>query len=229
MIELYLGPPGGGKSYHALRRGLAQLSDRRYVVSNFPLALSKKEKDRDFEAKHWHFVEDIPSPDYLIRKSIEWECVGKEGRILLIIDEAGILFNSRDWMVAGEVRKQWIKFFSQSRKFGYDVILVAQDERMLDRQIRSCAEFRVKHFTLNQYTFLRWLPVKTFVAVRFWAGGSFRGQPEVFILLPWIANRYDSMRLFGEFADEVEEKLGHGQRGSDSGVPLSVSQVTKLD
>lgn len=202
MIELFLGPPGGGKSYHALRRGLRHIYESRgHVVANFPITRSKPHK-RAFQAEErWHFVDEIPHPDYLVSFADERGLIGKEGAILLIIDEAGIMFNSRDWMVAGAVRKDWIKFFSQSRKLGYDVIMVAQDERMLDRQIRNCAEFSVKHFTLNQYFWLRWLPIKTFVSVRFWAGGSFRGQPEVYCLLPWVANRYDSMKLFGQFKD----------------------------
>ena len=224
MIELYLGPPGGGKSYHAIRSGLRHLGNGGYVVANFPLLPSKDPKRRGFDAKHWHYVAEVPDPEYLIAKSADWGLIGKEGRILLILDEAQVIFNSRDWMIGGEKRKRWIRFFSQSRKLGYDIILICPDERMLDRQIRSCAEFRTKHYTLNQYWLLSWLPIKLFVAVRFWAGGAFRGKAEVFPLLKRVGNRYDSMRMFGG-----EETAG-GKRGSaQPGFPSSAAAVSSFE
>lgn len=216
MIEVYVGPPGGGKSYHAVRRGLEQIYEGRdrYVVANFPITRSKPGTRKYRLEEKWIYLEDIPEPGVLVNIAERLGCVGREGAILLIIDEAGILFNSRDWLIAGEKRKEWIKFFSQSRKLGYDVILIAQDERMIDRQIRACAEFRVKHFTLNQYSIFGWLPIRLFVAVRYWAGGQFRGQLQVYPFLPWVARRYDSMRLFGEFRG-----VRKPDAGGVSGVP----------
>ena len=84
----------------------------------------------------------------------------RSGSCLLIVDEAGILFNSRDWMVRAEEAEKVDKFFSQSRKFGYDVILVAQSDRMIDRQIRDLAEYLVRHFNMRKYWYFAWLPFK---------------------------------------------------------------------
>lgn len=201
MIELYLGSVGSGKSYHALRRGISKVNAWRnnIVVANFPIfAKTKREKE------NWIYVEE-PTVEYLINLSIDRGFRGKEGYALLIIDEAGIFFNSRDWQIKGQERKEWIKFFSQSRKFGYDIVLIAQDERMIDRQIRSMAEYKVKHLKLRNFTWFKWLPFQFFMYVSFWTGGKFSGTPQIDIFLPWIARKYDTMRLFDI---KVGENLG---------------------
>lgn len=116
------------------------------------------------------------------------------------------MFNSRDWNIQPSERKKWIKFFSQSRKFGYDCILVAQDERMIDRQIRAAAEYRVMHRLANRFSYFKLLPFKLFFYVAFWSGGTFRGLLSMDFLLPWVANRYDTMRLFDiqKIIDDLE-------------------------
>lgn len=198
MIEIYVGAPGSGKSYHALRRALAKVNcrTRNVVVANFDVVRRTRR-----EKENWVYWEEF-EPEDLIRLSFERRFYGNEGYALLVIDEAGVWFNSRDWNVNPGRRKEWIKFFSQSRKFGYDVVLIAQDVRMLDRQIRNCAEYVVKHVKLRSYTWLKWLPWTFFCYVSFWQGGAFRGAPSVDLYLPWVARRYNSMKLF-KVSDEV--------------------------
>jgi len=153
MIYIYTGPVGSGKSYHALVEGLRKISaiPDRYVIANFPIKF-KKGKRGDRERKRWIYLEDSHiTVDNLIKMSFEKGFFQKEGHCLLVIDEAGVFFNARDWMIKGAERAEWVKFFSQSRKFGYDVILVAQDLRMIDRQIRNMADFEVKHLNMNKY------------------------------------------------------------------------------
>lgn len=88
---------------------------------------------------------------FLIQKSIEYfqNRKFKEGKLLLIIDEAQLLFNAREWDIAG--RKEWTSFFTQHRKYGYDIILVAQFDRMLDRQIRSLLEYEYIHRKVSNF------------------------------------------------------------------------------
>lgn len=197
MIALFTGSVGSGKSYHALLEGLKKVNaiPTRYVVANFPIkAGNKKEEER------WHYWEEI-TPERLIAFSVERGFVGKEGHCLLILDEAGVLFNSRDWLVKAADRAKWVKFFSQSRKFGYDVILVAQDDRMIDRQIRSLAEYEVRHFDVRRYWFLAWVPIKLHVAVWRWYHTKIKGTLDPFIIRRKVANKYDTMRIFN--LDEV--------------------------
>lgn len=216
MIELYTGSVGSGKSYHALRRGLVKCNawTNNVVVANFPIrATSKREKE------NWIYV-DEPCVDYLIELSVDRKFIGREGYALLIIDEAGLFFNSRDWQIKSNERKKWIKFFSQSRKFGYDVVLIAQDERMIDRQIRSMAEYRVKHLKLRYFWYFKWLPLQVFMYVAFWTGGRFNGIPSLDVYLPWVARKYDTMRLF-DMGDAIAEVLGKVEagRGEQAGGP----------
>lgn len=191
-IDIYTGTVGSGKSYHALCEGLQKVSalPHRIVVANFPI---KNVSDR--KLKRWHYIEDITVKD-LIRISFQEKIFGKEGHGLLIIDEAGLFFNARDWNIKAEERKRWIKFFSMSRRFGYDVILIAQDVRMIDRQIRKMCEYEVKHVCANRYGWLSWLPLKTFFYVYKWSGGKFKGGLRIGFLFPWVANKYDTMKMF---------------------------------
>lgn len=201
MIELYLGAVGSGKSFHALNEGIEKTKEKdSFVIANFPIKpKTKKEKER------WIYRENF-EPNDLIKLSIERGTFGKEGKALLIIDEAGVWFNSRDWQIDGKKRKEWIKFFSQSRKFGYDVILIVQDVRMLDRQIRSLAEFHVKHIKLRQYKWMKFLPWQVFACIKFWQGADFKGSVSFLPFKPWIANRYDTMKLF-EIDEELEQMI----------------------
>lgn len=205
MIDLYLGSVGSGKSYHALKEGIEKTKQRGgFVVANFPIKpKNKKEEER------WIYLEDF-SPKDLIRLSIERGSFGNEGRALVIVDEAGIKFNSRDWQVNPNERKEWIKFLSQSRKFGYDIILVAQDERMVDRQIRKLAEYNVKHIKLRNYKWMKLLPWQIFAVIRFWNGATFRGQVSFLFFNPFLAKRYDTMKLFDLDKEirEIAEKNG---------------------
>lgn len=208
MIYLYTGTVGSGKSYHALCEVLDALSFGRYVIANFPITLRTKK-----ERKYFRFWEEFSVSD-LIQFSLENGLYGREGSGLIVIDEAGVVFNCRDSILSKE-RKEWVRFFSQSRKFGYDVILVCQNERMLDRQIRMLAEFEVKHLKLNSYGVFRFIPFLTlFGYVTYWKAGNFRGSFSVGMYLPWRGKRYDTMRLFGY---PVQEGGGSGALPSAQG------------
>lgn len=213
MIKLYLGAVGSGKSYHAVADGLAVASSKdpeRIVVANFPIMFPEKitflnkgviKRQRE----KWIYIPDEElKVDSLISISLTKGFVGKEGKSLLIIDEAGLFFNSRDWMVKAQERKGWIKFFSQSRKFGYDVILIAQEERMIDRQIRSMAEYHVVHKRLDKINWFRFIPVPVFLYVTYWTMAKFRGSLQFALLNKSIAKRYDTMRLF-DIAKVIKE------------------------
>lgn len=223
MIELYVGAPGSYKSYHATELGVQKINQYRknHVIANYPIKPKKRGKDRG----EWLYLpNDELTPQRLVLRSIEKGYYGKESSCLLIIDEAGIFFNSRDWQIQGAQRKEWIKFFALSRHYGYDVILIAQEERMLDRQIRSMAEFKVKHVNVrNNFWFkllLFWIPLKMFVYVSLWNGGSFKGVPSPGYLKFWIANRYDTIRAFDPSPEMIEYAREHGiDIGSDSSAP----------
>lgn len=145
MIYLYSGTPGSGKSLHAARDIRDRLGKRRLpVIANF---------DIDPKTKGYRNFTYLPNselhPDYLMMFAEEfWQGRAvREDSILLVVDEAQLVYNSRAWD-HGE-RMAWIEFFSQHRHFGYKVVLLAQFDRMLDRQIRCLIEIEVNHRKLG--------------------------------------------------------------------------------
>lgn len=204
MISLYTGTVGSGKSYHALELGLQFVKKNGYVIANFPIKIPKKfltkrqQKKWEEIKKRWLFYHEI-TPEILIAKSFEYQWFGKESQCLVIIDEAGIMFNSRDWLVLKEVRNKWIKFLSQSRKFGFDFVLVAQADRMIDRQIRGFIEYEVKHRKMNNAKLFGWLSlfrVSVFMYIYKWYGTRLQAKLQLSVFKKRIANKYDTMRIF---------------------------------
>lgn len=217
MIKVFTGGVGSGKSYSAMREGLEWIECwskkmRKHVVANFPC---KKFKDKDAE-RRWFYIEN-PRPGELIDMSIRYGWNQKEGSCLLIIDEASVIFNARDWQKCVD-RLKWIKFFAHSRKLGFEVILVTQDLRSVDRQIRNLADVEIKHINWKSIPGLglvcRMIRVPVFWRVYYPLRTRFNGYVTASILLPWVANRYDTMRMFG-----IEElKMEHRTDGG-MGVP----------
>lgn len=121
MIVLYSGTPGSGKSldtartiYNWCRRGAP-------IICNFPLNVDNIKVKRK---KDIHFIPNGElDPDELVTFSKSYfsgrPC--KEDSILLVIDEAQLLFNARDWSVKGRDRWNW--FFTMHRHFGFFIIL----------------------------------------------------------------------------------------------------------
>lgn len=213
MIEVYTGTVGSGKSYHALKEGLSYIEQKKWVLANFPVkSFPERFLFRRFERAirdRWIYRDSV-TPRELVELSVKYGWYGKEGQCLLIFDEAGTIFNSRDWNIKGEERKEWIKFFSQSRKLGYDVIFVVQDMRMLDRQIRALAEYEVRHKDLRKYVWFRYLPVRMFAAVYKWTGGTFRGSVRFIRFSKRVASRYDTFKMFNMDMQAIMDSVKQG-------------------
>ena len=142
MIILYSGTPGSGKSLHCVKTIREYLLKGRLVVSNTYITMREKNSGKIIFLSN----EDI-TIDRLIKISKYWETQKgrklEEDEILLVLDEAQLLFNTRTWQ--GDNRMAWISFFSQHRKLGYQVCMIAQYIEMLDKQIRVLIEYDVKH------------------------------------------------------------------------------------
>jgi len=223
MISMYTGSVGSGKSYHALHLGVKVINEKkygqyRYVIANFPLLERKEpaawlprkmrekrlEKNRE-EHERWIFNDEI-TIEYLIAESIRRGWYGKESMCMVIIDEAGIIFNSRDWQTQGKQRNNWIKFLALSRKFGYDFIFVAQADRMMDKQIRGLCEYEVKHLKANNSFFMSFLTVfriTVFMYIYQWYQTKMRGNLRFGLYRDSIGARYDTMRIFN-FDDLID-------------------------
>lgn len=145
MITLYSGTPGSGKSLKAAERIYNIMKyQKRLVIANFAI---DQTIFKNTKSEYIYLDNSKITPEKLQAESVRWfNGEGhrfKEGAILLILDECQLIFNAREWQQAG--RAQWLSFFTQHRKMGIDIILIAQFDRMIDRQIRSLIEYEYIH------------------------------------------------------------------------------------
>lgn len=199
MIYLYSGTPGSGKSLHMARDIRNDLIFGRAVICNFDIAVQKIRKIRG----QFTYKDNLQiTPDYLIQFSRDYfnDHRFHEGAIKLYLDEAQLLFNAREWQQSG--RNEWLSFFTQHRKYGYDIILVAQFDRMIDKQIRSLIEYEVKHRKCSNYGVAGTLISlfsggKLFVGVKMWYPLKTRVSSEFFRCRKRFYELYDTFLDFG--------------------------------
>lgn len=240
MISLYSGTPGSGKSYHAVRDIRAKLGrkSKNRVIANFPLDGLPADLAANFE--YWDNSEIYISS--LVQYAQRHHVRGVEGQCLVVIDEAQCIFNSRDWNGKGIVhaalkrdpdsRMDWIKFFSQHRKLGFNIILIAQSDKMLDKQIRALVEYDVKHIKMNNGFFF-FLPT-SFLAVEKWYGQHMVLGRQVIWYRKRIAALYDSYAMFDALADadgaQGEPRSGgHPRAACDPPAPTPDAQAARRD
>lgn len=217
MITLYSGTPGSGKSLHAVSLALKVLAWDRIVIANFALKFTESQVRKGFDKRFFYLPNEEITIDNLILFAIDHGMIEKkkESQCLVIIDEAGGRFNCRDFKNSN--RSEWIDFFSQHRKCGYDFLLVAQNDRMIDRQIRGYIETEKKHRKCNNFGPFFILPFPLFVAVEYWYTAKTRVGSEFFVFRKSIAERYDSMKMFSGFklSEELLKKIEAKREGRE--------------
>ncbi len=142
MIILYSGTPGSCKSMHQAEVIYHMLRDGDVVLANYHINIDKIPK---LTGQFYQYDIFDLNPDMLKSFSVKYfqSHKFKEGTLNLFIDEAQLIFNAREWG-RGD-RKSWLEFFTQHRKYGYDIFMIAQSDMMLDKQIRSLIEHEFIH------------------------------------------------------------------------------------
>lgn len=201
-IWLYTGTPGSGKSYHAARDIVGRLRKGGGLIANFPVNEDAVKK-RKAHVEYWDNSE--LTVQRLVAYALEHHVIGKENQCLVVIDECQVLFNCRDF--GRKDRNDWVQFFAQHRKLGFNVILITQNDRMVDKQIRGLVETEVKHRKLNNYGFggmflsLFSFGKTWFIAIDYWYGGNkLKLGYQIFPYRKRYENIYDSYRLFADLA-----------------------------
>lgn len=200
MIYLYSGSPGSGKSCHQAEDIMKWLKfGNSVVIANYDVDVEKIKMHHD--ATFLHVENWDLSPEFLKSWSNNYfkTHVFYEGCIRLYIDEAQLLFNAREWNVKD--RKHWTEFFTQHRKYGYDIFLVAQFDQMLDRQMRSLIEYELMHRKLNnagwKYKLLGFfLGGNTYLAVKYWYPVRMLISTEIHHIRKKYYTVYDSYKDF---------------------------------
>lgn len=198
MIELYTGSPGSGKSLHAVRTIRDYLKWRKQdVVSNFEVVV-----DENWKGNFTFVPNSRLTADYIVSVAVDyWSSRRfKEDGLLVVIDEAQLLFNSRTWQAKD--RMDWLELMSQHRKYGLRIILVCQADIMIDKQFRSLVEYEVKHRkigNLGKFGMLvkaLMLGQELFIAVTRYYGLNMRTGRETFRYNKKLGNMYNSYKAF---------------------------------
>lgn len=147
MITIYTGRPGSGKSYHGALDAYNYLAKGKTVIANFELFSEQVKPQKGMSVGTCYFVSNEQiTAENLIGYALHNHQVDesdREAQALLLIDEAQVLYNARDWKNPN--RPIWCEFFQQHRKFGYEVVLISQSQDFIDKQIRECIQFEVNH------------------------------------------------------------------------------------
>lgn len=149
MISLYSGTPGSGKSLHIARRIFYKMRKKdTLIIGNFDIDIDYIKKCK---GEYIYIPNHEMKPSLLIELSREYfkDSHPIEDKILLCIDECQLVFNARDWSKVG--RAEWLEFFTQHRKLGFEVVLLAQFDLMIDKQIRSLIEYNYIHRKVSNF------------------------------------------------------------------------------
>ncbi len=202
-VYCYSGVPGSGKSLHLVQECLFRLkhNKRTKVVTNFDCDLSPY-NDRVFRFDAFTFT-----PDLLM----DWIRDDSGGDIrpnsyMIVWDEAQNVFNTRSWAEKG--RMEWLRWFTTSRHWGCDVLLVAQQLDMLDKQIRGVVEVNVKHYRLSNLFKLvgpltLWRPIFGWFSC-YATNQKLKLQKGVIFGRKSLFRRYDSMTLLLGASNGIE-------------------------
>jgi hypothetical protein len=124
----------------------------------------------EFSSRYIYFPDFAPAIQYCFSLSPI-----SEGSRLFIWDEVHLDLNARAWKSQS---LDIIKFFSMSRKLGFDILIISQLQGAVDRQLRELAD--ISYMLKN----LKWLRIfgNTGLLVKRWANKGFdAGGSSVFL------------------------------------------------
>ncbi len=209
MITLYTGTPGSGKSYtaadmidRALRRGIP-------VIANFEINVDPKKHKGEFVFIDTLKLDPAFFMDYAQR---HFDPKKGEGQGLIFIDEAQIPFNPRTGYGSNDSnsRMAWINFFSKHRHYFWNIVLITQHDRMIDRQIRTLVEVEKKHRDLKNYGmkgfYMMLIFRKRFVQVSYWYTIQEKIGSQFFRISKRICKLYDTFKKFENDKDNAADE-----------------------
>lgn len=195
------------------RKGLASQSKKKKVYRHRRTRVHKMSNSQRRHRFNYCSMKDL-SIDFLKEYARRYHRKGKESQTLVVIDEASIFFNTRDWNRAKadnnnrhnkpkekvDSRMDWIEFFCQHRKWGYDFIFVTQFFKSIDRQIRELFEYETKFRKLNNFgiigVILSLFRISLFVRVNIWVAIREKSGATFFTYKPRYGKMYDTYNTF---------------------------------
>ncbi|MFD3274585.1 zonular occludens toxin domain-containing protein [Paenibacillus dendritiformis] len=209
---MYSGTIGSGKSYHALEDIVATLDKGKYVIANFPLQFSPGQIRRGYADRFMYMDDRYLMGVAGIRQLLDisrrhgWDEAEEEGLCLVVIDEATNYFPKED--NTKPEQRLWRTFFTQSRKLGYDFILIVQDDNSINKTIGKCIEYDVKHRKANNifpFRLLNLFRITVFVHVTYWKQQRQRLKSSSTLFVKRLASMYQSKKMFADFDGQLDE------------------------
>lgn len=206
MVYLYSGTPGSGKSLDVAHEIIFWLKMGKPVIGNMYLNNDMLKKYKGT----YYFVDTyVMNPHDFTAFSKKTLKKAKEGQCLIVIDECHRIFNARYFN--DKNRREWLEFFTVHRQFGFDIYLVAQWDRQIDRQIRAMIEYEIKHRKGNNMGnvgfFLSLFFGTFFVRMENWYGSNQRLSSTFFRYHRRWGRLYDAYMAFDESEKEKKNDL----------------------
>jgi AraC-like DNA-binding protein len=133
---LLTGKRGQGKTLYALSRIRRYMMSGRMVATNLNLNVDKIVSP--LNRVRPYRLPDHPSEQDFIDLPLGNPDPKNDGMNgLLVLDEASTFLNARSWDTDRKGRLKVIGWLAQSRKFGWDLLVIAQHANMIDAQIRE--------------------------------------------------------------------------------------------
>lgn len=228
-VEVIQGALGSGKSAVGHVQAILHLKAGGVVATNYawtndwawnlagqsiPVLLGLKDRQKFAECMYCRNIK-IGSPETLyqasdyMKEALAGSPIAKkrEGKGLMVIDEAHHYFNSRDWSkkVDGEKRNdKYIEFFANARKLGWRVLIITHSIQSIDTQIRAKVEYETFFRNLKKvkapFLPIPLSPVPLFFTITRYSGlgpgkGSKAGT-DLYWLDKLAANLYDTAETF---------------------------------
>lgn len=199
-ITLFTGTPGSGKSFHCTKIVKDSLERGINIITNYPIDIDSI----DFKGQYIHLTENEITVDFLKRFAKKNHVKGKEKQTIVIIDEAQLLFNARDWNIPS--RKEWCSFFTVHRHLGFDFILATQVDEYLDKQIRGLIEYNHIHRNIKKSKLGNIFPFMptVFIEVIYWYSNNMRITSNFFTFNDNIGKLYDSYIFFDKLLSDIK-------------------------
>ena len=130
---LITGKKGNGKTIFAVGVIRDALMEGKRVATNLDIYLEPMFSP--WSRKNLIRLPDVPSVDDFIALGYGSESVVEEDNGVIVLDEVSKIFNSRNW--GDKERQPILDWLVHSRKYGWDVYMVAQGQEQIDKQLRS--------------------------------------------------------------------------------------------
>lgn len=211
MIRFVTGTLGAGKTFHSVRELMRHLAAGGTVVTNIEC---QHDRIRNVIARRsgvWIFPDQLRVFDPEItpnwQTEIPWGSL--EGDVLVVLDEAHLFYNSRDWAATAAQNRDLLSFLTQSRKAGVDVLWITQDGGNVDKQFRVIAEWELA-ITSTKHLPLGWLgalPFKAYCVKHISARANFVVRREWQFYSSWIKGTYKTDSMLNSHMRDMKAKV----------------------